>query len=75
MSWSYFFGSGCSNGSLGCALDPEAGFAQRPGPAKPHGSPCCEMLIDIDFLDEAHGRSNRSVTYLNGARLKRSLES
>jgi hypothetical protein len=75
MPWGSIFNNGCSVFRLGCGPNPGAELAQRPCPAEPHGSPCSEILINIDFLDEAHGRSNRFVACLNGARLERNLES
>jgi hypothetical protein len=33
-----------------------------------------EVHLDIAFLDEIHPNSKRSVAYLNGARLERSLD-
>jgi hypothetical protein len=75
VPWGSIFKNGCSVFRLGCGRNPGAELAQRPGPAEPHGSPRSEILFNIDFLDEAHGRSNRSVACLNGARLERSLVS
>lgn len=37
-------------------------------------SPGSKMLWNIDFLDEAHDRSSRSVADFNGARQMQSLE-
>jgi hypothetical protein len=38
------------------------------------GSTGRKVLWNIDFLDEAHHRSSRSVADFNGARLERSLD-
>jgi hypothetical protein len=41
---------------------------------KPHGPSVSKMLLDVNFLDEDHYGSSRSVANMHGARLKRSRE-
>ncbi len=45
-----------------------------PGSYQSHSSPSSKVLWNIDFLDEAHGRSSRTVADFKGARLEQSLE-
>ena len=50
------------------ALWPTRWFERKHTPS----SPSRKIVLHISFFDEAHGRSNRPVAYLKGARLERS---
>jgi hypothetical protein len=47
---------------------------RQPGIYEAQAAALSKMRVDVDFLNEAHGRSIRSVACLNGARLEQSLE-
>jgi hypothetical protein len=75
MSQSDIFGKGWNALPPGGGLHPGTQLAQRPSPAEAHSSPRRQMLVNVDFLDEAHSCSSLSVASLNGARLEQNLES
>jgi hypothetical protein len=65
-----YLSAGCLNrqnvGYIGATL------TQRPIP--PHSSLGSEMLLNVNLFDKDCGLFCRSVEFLNGARLERSLE-